>query len=388
MRRTIVLGLTLLISILAIVGCRQAEGDSVVSGDAVYRQRIALPEDAVVIVQIRNISLADAPPEQTLLGEQIIENPGQVPVPFRVRYHSDEVIENAMYGVGARIEDGNGNLLFISTEATPVITLGNPTSDVELTVEPIGAEAAAMAAPPADTPTPLPTWPPALITAAVATYEAYFAGPTRTPGAAPGDTSELENATAIPSQAPVIVNFFASAVPESPDVRFNLNWDTSNASRVEIAGRVMDNPQTGSWPIYAEENDWVLWAANDVAWVDQFLEVRPDYDQGTALSSLSVFSHQVTLTVKDSQFVDRDILTVLVNGLPILQNYTLDGRFVSIPLSLYRGPNQIQFQVNSEGTTPLAVFEIQVSNVSSGSASQFSRALRAGESEVITITAP
>jgi hypothetical protein len=86
--------------------------------------------------------------------------------------------------------------------------------------------------------------------------------------------------------------------------------------------------------------------------------------------------------------VDRDNLTVLVNGVPILQNYTLDGRFVSMPLSLYSGPNQIQFQVTSEGTTPLAVFEIQVSDVSSGSASQFSRALRAGESEVITITAP
>ncbi len=388
MRRPIVFGLYLLISILAIAGCRQAEGDSVVSGDVVYRQRIALPEDAVVFVQIRNISLADAPPEQTLLGEQIIENPGQVPVPFRVRYQSGEVVENVMYGVGARIEDGNGNLLFISAEATPVITQGNPTSNVELTVEPIGAEAAVMAAPPADTPTPLPTWPPALITAAVATYQAYYAGPTRTPGTAPGDTSELENATAVPAQAPVIVNFFASDVPESPDVRFNLNWDTSNASKVEIAGRVMDNPQTGSWPIYADENDWVLWAANDVAWVDQFLEVRPDYDQGTALSSLSVFSHQVTLNVKDSQFVDRDILTLFVNGLPILQNYTLGGRFVSIPLSLYSGPNQIQFQLNSEGTTPLAVFEIQVSNVSSGSASQFSRALRAGESEVISITAP
>jgi hypothetical protein len=140
--------------------------------------------------------------------------------------------------------------------------------------------------------------------------------------------------------------------------------------------------------VYAEDNDWVLWAANDVAWVDQFLEVRPDSDVGGSLSSLSVFGHQVTLSVKDPQFVDRDVLTVLVNGVPIVQNYTLDGRFVSIPLSLYSGANQVQFQVNSEGTTALAVFEIQVSNVSSGSPSQVSRALRAGESEVITITAP
>ncbi len=211
---------------------------------------------------------------------------------------------------------------------------------------------------------------------------------TATPGAAPGDTSELVNATAVPSQAPVIVNFFASDVPESPDVRFNLNWDTSNASKVEISGFVMDNPNTGSWPVYSADNDWVLWAANDAAWVDQFLEVRPDSDVGGSLSSLSVSAHQVTLSVKDPQFVDRDTLTVFVNGGPVLQNYSLDGRFVSIPLSLFSGANQVQFQVNSEGTTPLTVFEIQVSHVSSGSASQFSRALRAGESEVITITAP
>jgi putative lipoprotein len=388
MRRSILLGSILLISILMMAGCQRAEGDAVVGGDIVYLQRIALPDDAVVIVRIQNVTLADAPLEQTLLGEQIIEEPGQVPIAYRVRYHSDDVVENAIYSVIARIEDGSGNLSFINTELVPVITQDNPTSDVEVLVAPVGSVASTMSMPPADGPTPAPTWPPAIVTAAYATVQAYQAGPTSTPGSAPGDTSELENATAVPSQAPVIVNFFASDVPESPDVRFNLNWDTSNASKVEISGFVMDNPHTGSWPIYAEDNDWVLWAANDVAWVDQFLQVRPDHDIGASLSNLSVFRHQVTLSVKDPQFVDRDNLTVLVNGVPILQNYTLDGRFVSMPLSLYSGPNQIQFQVTSEGTTPLAVFEIQVSDVSSGSASQFSRALRAGESEVITITAP
>lgn len=388
MKRHVLVWSFLIITLLLVVSCGQAEKDADVSGEIIYLQRMALPEDAVVNVFVQNISLADAPPEKTILGEQLIEQPGQVPISYRVRYDSNEVIENALYSVIARIEDGNGNLLFINTEAVPVITLDNPTSDVEVLVEPVGAAPTAMTMPPADEPTPAPTWPPAIVTAAFATVEAYYAGPTRTPGAAPGDTSELENATAVPSQSPVIVNFFASDVPESPDVRFNLNWDTSNASRVEISGFVMDNPHTGSWPVYSEENDWVLWAANDVAWVDSFLQVRPDSDIGASLSNLSVFRHQITLSVKDAQFVDSDNLTVLVNGWPILQNYTLDGRFVSMPLSLYSGPNQIQFQLVDEGTTPLAVFEIQVSDVSSGLASQFSRALRAGESEVITITAP
>ncbi len=98
--------------------------DAVVTGTVNYLVRSALPEDAVVKVQIVNASLADAPPEMTVLGEQVITQPGQVPIPFAVGYDTLNVQENALYSLTVRIEDGQGNLLFITTQSVPVITQG------------------------------------------------------------------------------------------------------------------------------------------------------------------------------------------------------------------------------------------------------------------------
>jgi uncharacterized lipoprotein YbaY/LysM repeat protein len=107
------------------------------TGTATYLQRSALPEDAVVKVSVRNASLADAPPEATLLGEQIITNPGQVPIAFAVPYNTGDVDERVIYSVGVRIEDSTGQLLFISTTSYPIIEQGTPIEDVEVLVEPV-----------------------------------------------------------------------------------------------------------------------------------------------------------------------------------------------------------------------------------------------------------
>ncbi len=374
----------LVIVVLLAVACDSAAGDESVTGTIVYRERIALPADAVVTVRIENASLMDAPPDQTIVAEEIISDPGQVPIPYEVFYDSADINDQLSYGIRVRIMDGDGNLLFINTQPVPVITLGSPTEDVAVLVQSV----AVAPTPAAVEATPRPTLPPAIITAAAATIEAYLAGPTATPGQAPSDTSELVNATAAPDQAPIIVNFFASDVPQDPNVRFNLNWDTQNATRVEIFGHVMDNPQKGSWPVYSDSDQWVLWAANDVAWVESVLQVQPDYDMGTSLSDVGVISRLVNISVRDPQYVDSDNINLFVNGIPLLQNYTLDGRFVTVPVTLNPGPNQVQINLVDEGTTPTAVVEVQITNVSSGSPGQFSRALRAGETSTFSITAP
>ena len=106
-----------------------------VTGVVTYLPRIALPPDAVVHVMVQNTSIADAPPEVTLLGEQYITDPGQVPIPFAVKYNPADVDERANYGVRARIEDGNGRLLFMNTQSVPVLTFGNPSRNVEVITE-------------------------------------------------------------------------------------------------------------------------------------------------------------------------------------------------------------------------------------------------------------
>ncbi len=111
-------------------------GSSSVSGTITYLQRIALPEDAIITVQIQDTSLADVP--ATVIGEQVIQTEGkQVPFEFKVAYDADTIQENHSYTMSVRITDGTGKLLFINDTAIPVITRDNPTEDVEIIVVPV-----------------------------------------------------------------------------------------------------------------------------------------------------------------------------------------------------------------------------------------------------------
>jgi putative lipoprotein len=112
----------------------QAEQPAV-TGFVTYRQRIALPPDAVVHIMLQNTSIADAPPSVTMLGEEYITSPGQVPIPFAVKYDATEVDRRMNYGIRVRIEDGGGQLLFMNTQSVPVLTQGNPSRNVEVLVE-------------------------------------------------------------------------------------------------------------------------------------------------------------------------------------------------------------------------------------------------------------
>lgn len=106
-----------------------------VTGEVTYLQRIALPNDAVVRVQLIDVSLADAPAR--VLGEQLIARPGQVPVPFAMGYYPDDIDSRGRYAIQAEIFDGSGNRLFRNTTTVPVITGNNPVTDVEVVVEPV-----------------------------------------------------------------------------------------------------------------------------------------------------------------------------------------------------------------------------------------------------------
>lgn len=138
--------LLLMVAVLAlplIAGCAggQSQGANV-TGTVTYRQRSALPQGAVVTVQLQDVSRADAP--ATVIGEQVIHPEGkQVPFSYSVPYDPKQIQENHRYSMRATITDSSGKLLFTSTTAYPVITQGNPTSNVELVVEPVASSAPA-----------------------------------------------------------------------------------------------------------------------------------------------------------------------------------------------------------------------------------------------------
>jgi len=113
-----------------------SSGSSTVSGTITYLQRIALPDDTVITVQIQDTSLADAP--AVVIGEQVIQTDGkQVPFEFDVPYDAKDIQDNHSYTMSVRITDGAGNLLFINDTAIPVITRDNPTQDIEIVVVPV-----------------------------------------------------------------------------------------------------------------------------------------------------------------------------------------------------------------------------------------------------------
>jgi putative lipoprotein len=95
-----------------------------VTGTVNYRQRIALTADAVVTVRLLDQSRADDPAET--IGEQVITNPGQVPIPFSLSYDPSRIVADHTYLVRAEISD-RGRVLFRSRLAYPVITQGNST---------------------------------------------------------------------------------------------------------------------------------------------------------------------------------------------------------------------------------------------------------------------
>ena len=103
-----------------------------VMGTVVYDQKIALPPDAVLNIQLQDVSLADAP--AMVLSEQVISDFGQVPIPFKLAYNAAEIDTRNTYAVQARIEDGSGDMLFINTSAYNVITHDNP-SVMEIQVD-------------------------------------------------------------------------------------------------------------------------------------------------------------------------------------------------------------------------------------------------------------
>ena len=116
--------------VLGLFGSAGEEGN--VTGTVTYQVRMALPDDAVV-----RLSIVDSASRQPL-SNRSINNPGQVPIPFDVPYNTGQVNESSIYVVDATIEDSSGNPLFVTRQNYPVITQGNPTSDVEVIVEPAG----------------------------------------------------------------------------------------------------------------------------------------------------------------------------------------------------------------------------------------------------------
>lgn len=113
-------------ALLAVPGAALAAPQSL-DGTVTYRERMALPPEARITVQLVDVSLADAP--ATLLGETVIQPETQVPVPFRIDYDDAALKPGHSYALQARITLGD-ELMFINTSRHAVFGDGPDATDI------------------------------------------------------------------------------------------------------------------------------------------------------------------------------------------------------------------------------------------------------------------
>lgn len=110
-----------------------------VSGTVSYRPRIALPDDAEILVELSDVSRMDAP-AIVIASQRIITNGRQVPIQYALDYDGVGIAENSTIVVSAKIFIG-GELRWINDVAYPVITNGRWEADINVVQVAAPAEA-------------------------------------------------------------------------------------------------------------------------------------------------------------------------------------------------------------------------------------------------------
>jgi putative lipoprotein len=141
MKKALLLVMSLVVGLI-VAGCQSPEQQAevknnvTVTGTIVYRERIALPDNALVTVTLQDISLADAPAE--IIEVQRFETKGaQVPLNFEIAYDANRIKQGHSYSISARIEVDE-KLRFINDTVHFVINDRDKTKHVEVRLISVG----------------------------------------------------------------------------------------------------------------------------------------------------------------------------------------------------------------------------------------------------------
>lgn len=125
----------LLTTSLLLPAASAAAKSTMLMGTVNYRERMALPPTATVLVQLVDISLADAPAQ--VIAEHRITGATASPIPYRLRFDQDLIKPRRTYALQARISDGD-RLLFINTTRHTVFAGGR--NNTRILVQRVSAE--------------------------------------------------------------------------------------------------------------------------------------------------------------------------------------------------------------------------------------------------------
>jgi uncharacterized lipoprotein YbaY len=102
-----------------------ASTSSSIKGTATFALHATLPADAVLIVQLRDLTRDADDPAAVLAEERVPLSGRKSPVSFALRYDPAKITAKAPYGVSASIT-GSGKLLFVLVKAVTLPDLANP----------------------------------------------------------------------------------------------------------------------------------------------------------------------------------------------------------------------------------------------------------------------
>ncbi|WP_076539838.1 YbaY family lipoprotein [Shewanella sp. UCD-KL21] len=115
-----------------LMGCASVDQLVTISGDVSYRERIALPDNARLTVQVKDVSLQDT--KAIVVAEKVYQQVN-TPQSFEFQIAGDQFIAGHRYSIGARIEV-NGKLWFINTQAYSIDV--NETQPINVIVNKVG----------------------------------------------------------------------------------------------------------------------------------------------------------------------------------------------------------------------------------------------------------
>ena len=110
-------------------------------GSATYRERMALPDGAVLVLTLEDVSRADARSE--VIARVEVEHPGNPPIAFDIPYDPSRIHPNRSYTLRARIEV-DGKLLFTTDRHYPVLG-ADQSSEINLLMKRVGTSSSSPA---------------------------------------------------------------------------------------------------------------------------------------------------------------------------------------------------------------------------------------------------
>lgn len=111
-----VLAVPLLAVVGLLSGCATSNSMVEIHGDTWFRERMVLPPEAVLTVQLQDVSRADAP---AIVMAELARDDVSTPSPFSFTMDKDQFVKGHRYTIAAKITL-NDKLLFINTQSYPV----------------------------------------------------------------------------------------------------------------------------------------------------------------------------------------------------------------------------------------------------------------------------